>query len=78
METALENDPLGRSPFEIAEDAFLHHKSQIQYYFRVQYGENRQYDCRLFGLYRTLVGYDTAADIMENIDYSQWRTAQQN
>lgn len=78
VETPLENDPLGRTPFEIAEDAFLHHKSQIQYYFRVQYGENRQYDCRLFGLYRTLVGYDTVADIMENIDYGQWRIAEQN
>ena len=72
VETPLENDPQGRNLYEIAVEAFECHVSQRPY-FRVSYGELRCYDCRPFGLYRTLVGYDTAADIMENIDPELWR-----
>lgn len=73
VNVALENDPEGRTPFEIATEAFQCHASQIKYGFRVQQNEWRANDCRPFGLYRTLVGYDTVADIMENVDPEQWR-----
>jgi len=73
VETPMENDPLHRTPFQVATDAFKHHQSQHQYGFSVQTGINRKYDCRPFGLYRTLVGEDTCADIMDHIDPSQWR-----
>lgn len=69
----MEKDPEGRTPFQTAEAGFACHKSQHQYGFHVQQGKNRVYDCRPFGLYRTLVGYDTCADIMENIDVQKWR-----
>lgn len=72
-EIPMENDPMNRTPFQVAKDAFEHHHSQKYYSFRVQYGEQRIYDCRPFGLYRTLVGYDTTADIMENINAEDWR-----
>ena len=73
VQTPLSRDPLGRSPFEIAAEAFKAHVSQSQYGFRVQFGESRMFDCRPFGLYFTLVGPDTKADIMENIDAALWR-----
>lgn len=73
VNTPLENDPEGRTPFQLAEAGYECHISQHQYGFYVQQGKNRVYDCRPFGLYRTLVGYDTVADIMENIDIQQWR-----
>ena len=41
------------------------HKSQHIWGYSVNYGE--KWDCRQFGLYRSLVGYDTQADFMENI-----------
>ena len=72
VETPLENDPQGRNLYEICVDAFACHVSQRSY-FKVSYGGNRKYDCRPFGLYRTLVGYDTKADIMDNIDPEMWR-----
>ena len=68
----LEGDPLGRTAFEVAKEAILCHASQLRW-VRVQQGESRAYDCRFFGLYRSLVGSDTAADIMENIDLAAWR-----
>ena len=75
VNTPMENDPQGRTPFEVAEDAYAHHKSQHQWGFRVQQDDDyRIYDCRPFGLYRSLVGEDTTADVMENIDPAQWRT----
>ena len=75
VNTPMENDPQGRTPFEVAEDAFAHHKSQHQWGFHVQQDDAyRIYDCRPFGLYRSLVGEDTTADVMENIDPAQWRT----
>lgn len=69
----LENDPQGRTPFEIAEDAMLWHVSQHSLGLRVRQGEVPDYDCRPFGLYRSLVGFDTTADVMENIDSAVWR-----
>jgi hypothetical protein len=75
VDTPMENDIEGRTPFEVAEDAYAHHKSQHKWDFRVQKDEfSRLYDCRPFGLYRSLVGLDTTADVMENIDPTQWRT----
>ena len=74
VNTPMENDPLGRTPFEVATQAMSCHESQVQQWgFRVQQGEERAYDCRFFGLYRTLVGSDTTADMMENIDPEKWR-----
>lgn len=67
VNTPVAGDPLGRTPFQIAQDAFLCHKSQ-QGAFRVTQEDPRQ-DCRKFGLYRSLVGPDSTADIMENIDF---------
>ena len=75
VNTPMENDPHGRTPFEVAEDAYAHHLTQHKWGFRVQQDDNvRIYDCRPFGLYRSLVGLDTTADVMENIDPAQWRT----
>ena len=62
----LEKDPAGRTPFEIAKDAYLWHVSQQQYYFAVSQDPNSVMDCTRFGLYRTLVGYDTGSDLMEH------------
>ena len=73
VDTPLENDPEGRTPFQLAQAGYACHLSQHQYGYSVQYGRSRAYDCRPFGLYRTLVGYDTVADIMENIDVQAWR-----
>ena len=66
-------DPLNRTPFQVAEEAFQCHLSQHHYGFRVQQGEWRATDCRPFGLYRSLVGLDQNAEIMENIDPADWR-----
>lgn len=41
------------------------HKSQHIWGYSVNYGED--WDCRQFGLYRSLVGSDTKADFMDNI-----------
>lgn len=74
VNTPMVNDELGRTPFEVAEDAYEHHKSQHIYPFWVSQDDYEQgMDCKRFGLYRSLVGADTAADMMENIDASQWR-----
>ena len=75
VNTPLVNDAAGRTPFEVAEAAYAMHLSQHQYGYRVQQNERvRAWDCRPFGLYRSLVGLDTTADVMENIDPAQWRT----
>ena len=74
VNTPLSSDPMGRTPFQIAVDAFKCHVSQNTGYLYVhQEDDDRQWDCRPFGLYRTLVGLDTTADVMENIDRYQWR-----
>lgn len=54
----------GRSALQVAKDAFACHKSQ-QTFFKVE--DFGPYDCRRFGLYRTVVGQDTGNDIFENI-----------
>jgi len=74
VNVVLESDPQGRTPFEIAAEAMYCHQSQVKWGYRVQQGEDWAFDCRPFGLYRTLVGYDTITDIMENIDPAHWRT----
>lgn len=74
VNTPLVSDPEGRTPFQVAQDAFRHHVSQHTGALRMhQEDDQRQWDCRPFGLYRTLVGPDTAADLMENIDPAKWR-----
>ncbi|MCM1060471.1 MAG: PIG-L family deacetylase [Eubacterium sp.] len=50
---------------EAAELCYDKHKSQHIWGYSVNYGEN--WDCRQFGLYRSLVGSDTSADFMDNI-----------
>ena len=76
VNVVLESDPQGRTPFEIAAQAMFCHQSQLKWGYRVQQGEYRMYDCRPFGLYRSLVGLDTTADIMENINPEDWRGGQ--
>lgn len=73
VEVSLQNDPQGRSPFDLATEAYQFHVSQHKWPYRVQFGEDRDFDCRPFGLYHTLVGLDTKADIMDNIDPAAWR-----
>lgn len=65
VNTALNNDPQGRTPFEIAQDAFECHVSQYNY-FSVSQNPYSEMDCTRFGLYRTLVGEDTGSDLMEH------------
>ena len=72
VNTPLSSDPMGRTPFQIAVDAFKCHVSQNTGYLYVhQEDDERQWDCRPFGLYRTLVGLDTTADVMDNISRDQ-------
>lgn len=74
VNTPMVNDELGRTPFEVAEDAYEHHKSQHIYPFWVSQDDYEQgMDCKRFGLFRSLVGADTTADMMENLDTRQWR-----
>ncbi len=54
----------GRTAFEVAEDAFAHHRSQ-QTYFEVE--KDGPYDLRKFGLQYSTVGHDTGNDMLENI-----------
>lgn len=77
VNTPLLQDDQGRTPFELAQSAYSLHKSQGYTWFRVQQGEgHRGLDCRRFGLYRSLVGPDTAADLLENIDETLWRASE--
>jgi len=78
VNTSLTNDPEGRTPFEIAVAAYRFHKSQHYTSYKVRQDGSRMYDCRFFGLYRTLVGYDTVPDIMEHIDRTLWRNSDGN
>lgn len=70
VNTVLEKDPEGRTPFEIAEDAYDCHVSQAGY-FAVSQNPYSVMDCTRFGLYRTVVGDDTGADMMEHAARSQ-------
>ena len=74
VNSPMANDPQGRTPFQAAQDGFAAHVSQQPWGIVQQNDNNRAYDCRLFGLYHTLVGYDTIADVMENINESYWRS----
>jgi LmbE family N-acetylglucosaminyl deacetylase len=67
VNTPLAKDEQGRTAFQIAQDAYSHHKSQQQYYFQVRQGsEYPREDCTRFGLLRSAVGADTGWDIMEH------------
>ena len=75
VETPMSNDPQGRTPLEVAQYAVDFHVSQASGVWTVRAGlENPTLDCRLFGLYHTLVGFDTTADVMENIVPHYWRS----
>ncbi len=63
VDTPLENFG-GKSAFEVAQDAFAHHKSQ-QIYFSVE--KSGLYDLRKFGLAFSLTPPDTTNDMLENI-----------
>lgn len=56
----------GLTARDAAELAYNEHKSQHKWDFIVGYQE--QYDIRMFGLYRTLVGVDEKADFMDHIE----------
>lgn len=74
VETIMKNDPQNRTPLEVANIALDCHVSQNGTGLSVSYTkQNPKWNCRPFGLYRTLVGYDTKADIMENINPNDWR-----
>ena len=74
VNTPMQNDLYGRTPFEVAEDAYAHHVSQHQFPFYVSQDDYESgMDCKRFGLYHSSVGDDTTADIMENIDRNRWR-----
>lgn len=74
VNTSMANDISGRTPFEVAQDAYQHHHSQHKWSFRVSQDDDlRMYDCRPFGLYRTLVGDDSCADFMDHIVRDDWR-----
>lgn len=72
VNTPMVNDPLGRTPFEAAQDGFAAHVSQQKWATVQQDDHNRAYDCRPFGLYFTLVGPDYNPDIMDHIDRETW------
>ncbi len=57
----------GRTPLDVEKDAYKKHVSQQWTWFYVD--DEYKYSCADFGLYRTLVGNDTAGknDMMENI-----------
>lgn len=74
VETPLTADPEGRSPYEIAQDGYLHHHSQQGTGFYVSKGNGlRRFDSRCWGLYRSLVGEDLQADLLSGINAGQWR-----
>lgn len=74
VNVVMEKDPEGRTPLQVANKALDCHVSQNGVGMSVYQNEYApEWDCRPFGLYRTLVGYDTKADVMENLDPGQWR-----
>ena len=66
VNTPMAQDPAGRTPFVVAQDAYRRHVSQQHYSFAVSQYPGTAMDCTHFGLYRTLVGYDTGNDLMEH------------
>ena len=59
----------GLTAFEVAQNAMQCHESQLVYAHRPQLESEDfpRYDCRRFGLVRTLVGPDTGSDILEHL-----------
>ena len=55
----------GLTGIEAAELGYSHHRSQHIYGYSVNY--SAEWDCRQFGLYKTLVGADEKADFMDHI-----------
>lgn len=55
----------GRTALEVAEEAYKMHVSQQWCWFYVS--DDYKYSCADFGLYKTLVGTDTANNMLENI-----------
>lgn len=55
----------GQTALEVAKAAYRKHVSQQQYGFYVS--DDYEHSCAEFGLYRTIVGYDTGNDMLENI-----------
>ena len=76
VDAPMTNDENGRSPFEAASEAYEQYPSQHRWFRGLYKEEQPKYDCRPFGLYRSLVGADTTTDLMENIDTELWRTKQ--
>ena len=68
VETPLESFG-GKTAFKVASEAMLCHESQLQYAHRLTLASEEfpRYDCRRFGLVRSLVGADTGNDIMEHL-----------
>ena len=68
VETPLEHFG-GLTAFEVATAAMQYHVSQLQYVHRPMLADEKYpyYDCRVWGLVRSLVGEDTGNDIMENV-----------
>ena len=60
----------GRTAYEVACDAMLCHVSQLEWFTGpiLESSELPRYDCRKFGLVRSLVGADTGNDIMEHLN----------
>lgn len=54
----------GKTAFEMAQAGFARHRSQ-QAYFSVE--QSGPYDCRKFGLYRSLVGPDSRPDMTDHL-----------
>jgi LmbE family N-acetylglucosaminyl deacetylase len=79
VDTPITRDPLFRSPREIAEQAVQAHVSQQKgiRYLRNLPGSEKYMDCNRFGLYHSLVGPDTKADVMEHIHVAYWRSKTQ-
>lgn len=55
----------GKTVLEVAAEGYLQHQSQQWCWFYVS--DDYEYSCGRFGLYRTTVGLDTTADILENL-----------
>ena len=74
VNTPMKNDPQGRTPIQVADAALDCHVTQGGVHSSVGQSDYiRIMDSRLFGMYRSLVGKDTKADMMEHIDPDTWR-----
>ena len=59
----------GKTAYDVAMDAMYCHVSQLEWFTGpiLDDGALPRYDCRKFGLVRSLVGADTGNDIMEHL-----------